>query len=401
MRQRAAAIAFALGAVLPAAHALQQPKPIASQETVYINEQRVMTRGYAVGNVAIGDPAIADFKVLPGRREILLSGLGEGTTTLILWDQQNVKRDEVLIAVTTRAAASLKDELTKLLAGFTGVSVQTLAGALVLSGTVASESDRDAVAAIAEAAGIRSLVRFVPPPGAAAPAAAPDAPPDAPADPPAADPPVPAGPADAPARVALYEVELLEVSPQFVSGTYGTGIEPSGRPLYKGTVVMGPLAEGEVFIAGAKLFPNRPADAARKPGRPASSGPPPPLGIRLTLRPGPLDADGSFVTAITVETNLPYDSPLYDPDVQRRGRWEFTTGDGEPMGLAGADLLAVPELMDSRSALGRAADVAGAVGRLPGVSGLPGAQYTGSVVYYDREKKSQLLVLIRPRLRRE
>jgi hypothetical protein len=200
--------------------------------------------------------------------------------------------------------------------------------------------------------------------------------------------------------VAEYIVELFEASVQFASGTYGTGVEPSGRVLFRGSVPIGQRAEGDIFIGGPKVFPNADAEAARRRA-PRAAGKAPPTGIRLSLRPGPRDADGSFTTLVTVETNMPYDSNLYDPDVMRRARWEFTAGDGEPIGLAGADLLAVPELMNSRSALGRATDVLSKAGGLPGASSLPGAEFTGSAVYYDREKKSQLMALIRPRLRRE
>jgi hypothetical protein len=82
----------------------------------------------------------------------------------------------------------------------------------------------------------------------------------------------------------------------------------------------------------------------------------------------------------------------------RRARWELGGGPSEPFGLAGAELLAVPEIAQKASKLGRAIGIAGAVGSLPGVSQAPGVGYAGQVPYYDREKKTQLLALVRPKL---
>ena len=40
---------------------------------------------------------------------------------------------------------------------------------------------------------------------------------------------------------------------------------------------------------------------------------------------------------------------------------------------------------------------AGVLGSLPGVSSLPGAQYSGYVPYYNKSRKTHLLVLLRAR----
>ena len=44
--------------------------------TVFTNEHRSAVPGYPLGDVAIGNPKIADFKVMPGRREVLVFGKG-------------------------------------------------------------------------------------------------------------------------------------------------------------------------------------------------------------------------------------------------------------------------------------------------------------------------------------
>ena len=49
-----------------------------------VGDQHLMEPGFAVGDIAIGDPNVADFRVRPGRRAVLLIAKGKGRTKLIL-----------------------------------------------------------------------------------------------------------------------------------------------------------------------------------------------------------------------------------------------------------------------------------------------------------------------------
>lgn len=399
-------------------------QPAKALESLSINEQKSFTPGYAVGDIAIGNPKVADFKVMPGRRELLLFGRGEGQTTLTIWDQRRAKRHEIVISVHRATDPQLERELRALLHDFPSVEVRTLAGALVVAGTVSSKDDLAAIEKIAAAAGARSLVRYVPPattapvpaaggtpvslttpappptkpapsPTTPPPPVSPTAPPTVSPPAPPATPPVAHNPPGAPAALVEYEIELLEASTQFRSGSYRLGIEPSGRRLYLGTVAAPIGAAGEIFIGGVSVA------GAEKP----KSGKAIEQGIRLTLRPQAPDPSGRFKTAVLVETNLPFESDVYDPATWRRARWEFTTVPEEPFAITGAELLAAPDLPPTPSAnRGRTPS---AVSRLPGVSSLPGTEFVpvfgslfGSSSY--KQRKTQLLVIIRPRLvRRE
>ncbi|MCL4848233.1 MAG: pilus assembly protein N-terminal domain-containing protein [Acidobacteria bacterium] len=386
-------LAGLFAATLPVAG---QEGPVASEERLFVREQRTYTPGYPVGNIAIGDPAVADFKVVPGRRELILFGVGEGVTTLTIWDQQNVKRSEIEIAVVTRESVQLEEDLREMLADFPNVTVRKLGGNLVISGTVARQSDFDAVQAIADAASVQNVVRVV---SSRAPATTPGTGGEAqwkemreggagtPADPDA--PPAP--------TVVEYEVELLEAAIQFGSGSYGTGVEPSGRRLYAGKLSVTANKEGTLFIGGPQMFPKETAEANKKRGRRAQPDAPE-TGFRLTFRPVEPGEDGVLLTNLLVETNMPYDLKVYDPDVWRRARWEIGAASGEPVGVAGAELMAMPDIAARGSALGRATGAASTAAGLPGIGGLPGTEYAtaGSVVYYDRSKKTQLLLIVRP-----
>jgi len=353
----------------------QEPPSTGGEERLFVNQQRVLTPGFAVGNIAIGDPSVADFKVMPDRREVLLIGTGTGRTTLTLWDQQNVKRGEFTIAVSTETADNLEIELRDLLWDFPSVEVRTLAGSLVLRGTVTTLEDLEAVQAIAEAGGVRSLVRVRDATReSSGNLSAENAPPDS-------------------SLNIEYELELLETDVQFGSGSYATGIEPSGRQLFFGTVSAVLGEEGRLFIGGTDVFPD---DA--DPGAPQ-------VGVRLTLQTEPPDDQGAFTTHVQIETNLPYDSDLYDREVWRRARWDLESVSGEPMGIAGVDLMAIPTpSRDGPSALRRIGSAVSTAGRLPGVSSLPGSNATGAgrqverLVYFNEDEETQLILLLRPRL---
>jgi hypothetical protein len=103
-------------------------------------------------------------------------------------------------------------------------------------------------------------------------------------------------------------------------------------------------------------------------------------------------------TRILVETNLPIKSSAYVPGGWRRARWESANAITAPFSVAGADLLVVPELSTGASTLSKISGAAGMLGGLPGVSSLPGAEYSGSVPYYNKDRKTHLLVLFRARV---
>lgn len=62
-----------------------------------VGESQMVNASYSVARVAVGDPNIADVKVISGN-DILVNGKGIGTTTLLIFDER-IKREEYLIQV--------------------------------------------------------------------------------------------------------------------------------------------------------------------------------------------------------------------------------------------------------------------------------------------------------------
>ncbi|MEO7157139.1 MAG: pilus assembly protein N-terminal domain-containing protein, partial [Vicinamibacterales bacterium] len=89
-----------------------------------------------MGDIAVANPAVADYRVRPGRRSILLLGIGSGRTKLILWHQDNKTRAEVELIVETPAEAEAENKLRVLLRDYPSVKVERVGSGLVVSGTV-------------------------------------------------------------------------------------------------------------------------------------------------------------------------------------------------------------------------------------------------------------------------
>ena len=396
--------------------------PVSVQQTLAPSEQKVFEPGYAMGDIAIGDPKIADYKVMGSdRRSLMLLAKGVGTTTLTIWDQQRRQRHRVQITVVKPEVAQLESELAALLQDFPSVEMRKLGTSIVLAGSVSSKDDLTAVQKIAAAAKIQSVVRYVPPvaPGGPDPALPPPpiAPPVITTTPPApaasapgttTRPAVPVAPAAAPAATTVampqggvvYDIELLEASIRFRTGSYATGIEPSGRTIYRGTLEAPLNQTSQIFIGGPALV-GAPGTSKKNAPKPATVE----TGIRLHVTPEVADKDGRFKSRVMVETNLPFTSNLYDPEAWRRTRMEFSARSGEPFAITGTDLLATPEISTSqKSGLGTATSTAGRVGSIPGVD-VPGLNTVpvfgslfGSRQY--KQRTTQLLVLLRPVVQR-
>ena len=393
--------------------------PVSLQQTLAPSEQKVFEPGYAMGDIAIGDPKIADYKVMSAdRRSLMLFGRGVGTTTLTIWDQQRRQRHQVVITVARPETSKLEAELAALLKDFPSVEVRRLGSSLVLAGSVSDKDDLTAVNKIASAAKINSVVRYVAPTPGAGADPAPPPPPAAPAPvtpaspppagttarpalpPPPAPAPVPAAPAAPttamPQGGVVYEIELLEASIRFRTGSYATGVEPSGRSIFRGTLEAPNNQTSQIFIGGPALV-GAPGTSKKNAPKPNTVE----TGIRLHVTPEPADKNGRFKTRVMVETNLPFGSNLYDPEAWRRARMEFAARSGEPFAITGTDLLASPDISTTeKSRLGTATSTAGRVGSLPGVDvpGLNSVPIFGSLFgsRQYRQRTTQLLVIFRP-----
>ncbi|MEN8144367.1 MAG: type II and III secretion system protein family protein [Gemmatimonadota bacterium] len=99
---------------------------------VAVGGSHVVVHPVALRRVSVGNPEVADVLVVAGN-EILVSGKGPGTTSLIFWDNSGGR--ELYTVRVTADAASLEEDL-RLLFPDEDISVQASNGSVVLSGDI-------------------------------------------------------------------------------------------------------------------------------------------------------------------------------------------------------------------------------------------------------------------------
>lgn len=151
MNSRIASAALVLAAAMILAPPLGAQSS-SSSERLVIGEQKVVKPGYAVGDIAISNPQVCDFRVMGGtRRDVMLIANGAGFTTLTIWDQRGVKRSEIAIEVMSRELAKLQADLRELMRPYPNVTVKALGTRLVLAGTVDTVEDLEQIRAMSSA----------------------------------------------------------------------------------------------------------------------------------------------------------------------------------------------------------------------------------------------------------
>jgi len=418
-------------------------------ERLVIGEQRTFKPGYAVGDIAISNPSVCDYRVMSGRREVMLIANGEGFTTLTVWDQRSVKRDEVGIEVVSREYAKLMGDLADLLRPYPGITIKRLGSRIVLAGTVGSAGELENVKTIASA--VDNLVLTVTVRGDAA---APDRPaPDAatpetsravphPAPPPPARRPAPNAPEPVPLRPAppaqaapipqatpstavAVPAPAAPPPPNVTTGTGARTAPPANLDVPVGTGSIEYLVEiyespssapppEAVGPQGTRLYMARlRTGVGREVRQFVNVGPKtakPPRGISLGLTPRVQGSD--IQTVAVVDTNLPVGpyEQKQDP-VWLRCTVNFTVSAGQTRFVNEQELASsatptgAPPSESSGSGTGaKVADVAVGVGQGIATANVPGASYIpsfggifgGGGSGQPKARKTMLLIVLTP-----
>ncbi len=109
--------------------------------TLIVGEQQTLDARDTV-RVAVGDPNIADVKVIAGGRELLITGISSGTTTLTMWNNRNEKTT-LQIKVIARDPKEVAREVRELLGDVEGISIVVVGEKVVLDGEVFRQKDLD------------------------------------------------------------------------------------------------------------------------------------------------------------------------------------------------------------------------------------------------------------------
>jgi pilus assembly protein CpaC len=147
-------LTFAL--LLSTSRALAQPD--AAVIALGVGEQKILQLA-DVSRVAIGDPEIADVKQVGGGGELLLTGVGEGRTSLLVW-RRNRPRLSYLVTVRAQDPKEVVSEVRALLGDREGVQVRVVGDHVYLEGETLTPDDSARVQDVAQLfPSVRNLVR--------------------------------------------------------------------------------------------------------------------------------------------------------------------------------------------------------------------------------------------------
>lgn len=120
--------------------AAQNASPDTRTVQVALNKSRVVGLPGAVNTVSVGNPDVADVRVMRAR-EIYIVGRSLGTTNVVLWDRSE-RVQQIINVEVTHDLETLKANLHEMLPG-EPIQVRSAHGTLVLSGMVSSAARMD------------------------------------------------------------------------------------------------------------------------------------------------------------------------------------------------------------------------------------------------------------------
>ena len=127
---------FALfGLVLAAAPSLAQREGVIS---LGVGQQKILQLGN-VARVAIGEPEVADVKQVGSGGELLLTGIGEGRTSLLVW-RKNDTRLSYVVVVRKQDPKELVSEVRALLGDREGIQVRVVGDRVFLDGETVTKA---------------------------------------------------------------------------------------------------------------------------------------------------------------------------------------------------------------------------------------------------------------------
>lgn len=117
---------------------------------ITVGGQQVINVPYAFGDISIGSGRVINVSPFREKRQILLTGRSQGSTTLIIWDTRGNKRDEYFLQVIPESLNRLKRNIEDRLAGIDGIRLRVVGDKILVEGEVFLEDELRRINTITE-----------------------------------------------------------------------------------------------------------------------------------------------------------------------------------------------------------------------------------------------------------
>src|SRR5690606_35992760 len=139
------------------------PTRAEAESTIHlgVGTQKVLKVRGGIARIAVGNPAVADVRPL-GDKEILIVGVREGRTTLLVWRNSGAQESHLLV-VRKVSTEDLADEVRALLGDREGLYVRAAGDQVIIDGDAHTPEDHRRVQAVLELyPDVRSMARVAP-----------------------------------------------------------------------------------------------------------------------------------------------------------------------------------------------------------------------------------------------
>lgn len=131
------------------------------KEFLVVNNPRVRSFSYDIGNVTIGNPEVVNFKADRNKNRITLIPKQAGTTLLLVYDKGGSQKDAIELTVYQTDPDRLLQQVRSLLVDVEGITITRLDEKIVIDGDVILAGDKERVRKVAaNAANIVDLTRL-------------------------------------------------------------------------------------------------------------------------------------------------------------------------------------------------------------------------------------------------
>ncbi len=113
-----------------------------------LGQQTVLDVPAPLEQVAVGDPKVADVKIISEGRQILITATGRGTTDVLTWDL-NGKQTSTVVQVILKDVRLIRNEVRGILGEIEGVQVRVVGERVVIDGEVYTRRDFDRIKKVA------------------------------------------------------------------------------------------------------------------------------------------------------------------------------------------------------------------------------------------------------------
>lgn len=121
-----------------------------ADEYLVVNNPKVKTTAYGIGNITVGDPNVVNFKADRKKQRIMLFPKTPGTTSLIIFDQKGAQKEVMTLVVYSTDPERLLKDVQQLLVDVEGITIKRVGQKVIIDGSVLLPSELTRIQKVTE-----------------------------------------------------------------------------------------------------------------------------------------------------------------------------------------------------------------------------------------------------------